>query len=76
MSSTNRGAQRKTLDNYQTPEWLTRAIMRHIAAHLPNPRTVLEPACGTGAITRIVRETFPRARITELESRLQSASTS
>ena len=67
MSLTNPGAQRVPLDNYPTPEWLTRAIMPIVARRIPNPRTILEPASGSGAITRILRETFPRSRITGID---------
>lgn len=64
MSSTNRGALRAPDDFYETPAWATRAILRELGA---SPSTVLEPTAGRGAIMRVVREHWPRARITGFE---------
>ncbi len=64
MSATNRGATRKDFDFYETPEWLTRAII----AYLPeSPAMILEPACGSGAITRVLRKQFTAAYIEGIE---------
>ena len=51
MSSTNRGTVRQPDDYYATPAWATRAIL----PHLRQPKTVLDPFAGTGAILREVR---------------------
>lgn len=59
MSATNRGAERAPQDFYETPDWLTRAIL----PHLPPFRTVLEPACGKHAIVRELERAWPTARI-------------
>src|SRR4249920_1385040 len=39
-------------DLYETPEAATRALLRAE----PLPRTIWEPACGPGAIVRVLRE--------------------
>lgn len=59
MSSTNRGATRTPNDFYPTPDWLTAAI----CPYLGNPQTIFEPACGEGAITRVLRAYFPASVI-------------
>lgn len=48
MSSTNRGAKRRTNDDYPTPGWVTRAILPYLSLW----GRILEPACGEGAIVR------------------------
>ena len=50
MSSTNRGAVRHADDFYSTPAWATRAILPHLRP--VQSRSVLEPACGDGAIAK------------------------
>ena len=40
-------AERRTLGEYYTPQWLARAMTRELAAD-PLNRTVLDPACGSG----------------------------
>lgn len=58
MSSTNRGGQRAERDFYETPEWLTEAILPHIVGHLDqldmSPVNVLETSAGNGKIVRVV----------------------
>jgi hypothetical protein len=44
-------AARRAFDYYPTPAWMTRALLRRVA-----PRRVLEPCCGEGAITDVLRE--------------------
>ncbi len=61
MSATNRGARRRTNDLYETPEWLTEAIVPQLARY--NPRRILEPAAGGGAIVRVLRRAFSTAVI-------------
>lgn len=54
MSATNRGAKRADGDFYETPGWVTRAIIPHLKSVglLANGQRVLEPAAGNGAIVR------------------------
>jgi hypothetical protein len=64
MSSTNRGAVRKPQDFYETPEWLTEAIMPSLHRWFGySCRRILEPASGNGAIVRVLERWFPEARI-------------
>jgi hypothetical protein len=65
LSATNRGASRRPQDFYETPAWLTEAIIPILREHLypiEDPRT-LEPAAGQGAILRVLEEAFPNAVI-------------
>jgi hypothetical protein len=62
MSATNRRANLKPLDLYETPDWLTLALIPHLRKY--NPRGILEPAVGGGAIARILKREFPEANIT------------
>jgi hypothetical protein len=52
MSQRNSGYDRKPHDLYETPEWVTRAVLPYIG----DPTTVWEPACGNGKITNILKE--------------------
>lgn len=67
MSATGRtlrggpATERAVHDQYETPEWATRLILSRLSTRIweANAQTsarVLEPACGTGAITRILLE--------------------
>lgn len=48
---------RREADFYETPDWLTRAIVPHLGI----PRRVLEPACGGHAIVDVLTEAWPGA---------------
>ncbi len=61
MSATNRGAVRREQDHYETPTWLTEAIIPIL--RLYNPSRILEPAAGGGAIVRVLQRSFPDAAI-------------
>lgn len=50
MSAAGRGAVRQTDDFYETPGWLTRAILPHL--NLTPQSYAFEPACGQGAIVQ------------------------
>jgi hypothetical protein len=50
MSQRGSGYERKALDAYQTPGWVTEALR----SHLPAVRTVWEPAAGSGAMVRVI----------------------
>lgn len=45
-------------DDFPTPPWATRAFLKYVAPELEQARmlTVLEPACGTGHMVRVLRE--------------------
>ena len=61
MSATNRGTVRESQDFYETPDWLTKALIPHLRQY--QPRRVLEPAAGQGAIVRVLEQAFPEAVI-------------
>jgi hypothetical protein len=50
MSSTGRGSERVADDFYETPGWVTRAIVPHLGPL--EGRRILEPSAGRGAIVR------------------------
>jgi hypothetical protein len=64
MSATNRSDVRHPDDFYETPTWLTEALMPHLRAYLEETGTInpgmkiLEPSAGAGAITRVLSENF------------------
>lgn len=49
MSQRDSGYERKERDLYETPEWVTHAL---IDGHLRPPKVVWEPACGSGKMVR------------------------
>jgi hypothetical protein len=61
MSATRRGAKRRPNDFYETPVWLTEAMLPHLVRY--QPRRILEPAVGDGAIARVLKRAFPDARL-------------
>lgn len=69
MSAANRTrkdatvAERRPADDYPTPAWVTRAIL----PHLMTPRTILEPACGIGAMMRELFAYWPKAFVKGIE---------
>ncbi len=71
MSSTNRGAERHNDDFYVTPDWCTWAIVPTLERLGLRPGLtqfpLLEPACGTGAILRVLREAWHDAPLRGFE---------
>ena len=53
-------------DHFPTPEWVTAALLDSLPLH---PRHILEPACGTGSICRVLRSMYSCAHITGVEVR-------
>lgn len=49
-----------SLDDFPTPPWATRAFVEHVlgAGEALNQLTCLEPACGRGDMTQVLREYF------------------
>lgn len=54
MSSTNRGAERRTDDAYETPPWAVHRLLDTGIFDTEWDATWYEPACGSGAIIRAV----------------------
>lgn len=51
MSQRDSGYERKERDLYETPEWVTEALL----PHLPDrPMEIWEPACGSGKMSRVL----------------------
>lgn len=51
MSQRDSGYERKERDLYETPEWVTEALL----PHLPDrPLEIWEPACGSGKMSRVL----------------------
>lgn len=55
MSQRQSGYERKDRELYETPEWVTKALMDHIPLRV---RTVWEPACGTGKMVRVLKQRY------------------
>jgi hypothetical protein len=51
MSQRISGYAREANDRYETPEWVTLALIPHI----PPIKTVWEPACGSGKMIRALQ---------------------
>jgi hypothetical protein len=51
MSQRRSGCERKERDAYETPEWVTQALL----PHLPTRLRIWEPAAGTGKMFRALR---------------------
>ena len=49
-----RNEPRNSLDDFPTPPWATRALLRH--SPVPIEGTVWEPACGRGFMSSVLRE--------------------
>jgi hypothetical protein len=50
MSQRDSGYARVAFDQYETPEWVTRALLPHI----PKQSTIWEPACGSGKMSSVL----------------------
>jgi hypothetical protein len=51
MSQRGSGYERKERDLYETPEWVTEALMPHLPAEL----RIREPAAGSGRMVQALR---------------------
>lgn len=55
MSQRQSGYERKPLDFYATPSWVTEALIGSVVAC---PGSIWEPACGDGQMVRVLKERF------------------
>jgi hypothetical protein len=53
LSQRDSGYERKERDLYETPEWVTRALLPHLPRR---PTLIWEPACGGGKMTKVFSE--------------------
>jgi len=51
MSQRDSGYERKERDLYETPEWVTEALLPHLPMR---PLEIWEPACGSGKMSRVL----------------------
>lgn len=58
---------RPKLDFYETPEWAIRAIIPTLSFLVPEPKRILDPGAGRGAITRVLHNRWPTAEIFAVE---------
>ena len=56
MSQRASGYARKERDLYETPEWVTEALLPHLPR---KPKLVWEPACGSGKMSDVLKGKFP-----------------
>lgn len=63
MSQRDSGYERKERDLYETPEWVTEALL----PHLPHrPIMIWEPACGSGKMSRVLAGAGHRVTATDI----------
>ena len=56
-----RHEHKKSLDNFPTPPWATRALLKQILQkHNLDEQTCLEPACGAGHMSKVLKESFKK----------------
>lgn len=63
MSQRDSGYQRIENDAYETPEWVTKALLPHLR---PGVETVWEPACGGGKMVEILQEEIAHVLATDI----------
>lgn len=64
MSQRDSGYERKERDLYETPEWVTRALLPHLSVGV---RAIWEPACGSGKMSRVLEAAGYRVHATDIE---------
>jgi hypothetical protein len=65
MSQRDSGYERIERDAYETPEWVTEALLPHLP---PPPRGVWEPACGSGKMVRVLEAAGYDVFATDIET--------
>lgn len=65
MSQRDSGYERKERDCYETPEWVTMALLPHIPDRIKN---VWEPACGSGKMVRVLNRRFVEVIGTDVDT--------
>ena len=64
MSQRDSGYERKERDLYETPEWVTAALIPHLSADI---KMVWEPACGSGKMVRALESAGYAVRATDID---------
>ena len=65
MSQRDSGYQRKERNSYETPAWVTLALVPHLPAP---PQSAWEPAAGTGKMVRALEEAGYQVTATDIET--------
>lgn len=66
MSATNRGTKRNKSDFYTTPEDVIINLLNH---HKLSGNIILEPCAGNGNVSKIIKQTYPKIQIDQIEIR-------
>jgi hypothetical protein len=64
VSQRNSGCERRPLDNYPTPPWVTEVLL----PHLPPKLTVWEPRCRNGNMCAVLRRAGYRVHSSDIAS--------
>ena len=65
MSQRDSGYARVAFDQYETPEWVTKALVPHIP---PNVEWILEPACGSGKMARVLNHSGYALAVNDIQT--------
>lgn len=66
MAQRKSGYAREAYDRYETPEWVTEALLRRFP---PVQTTIWEPACGNGKISKVLERHALNVRSTDIEQK-------
>lgn len=58
--------ERDSLDNFPTPPWATRALVEHVIRKDVSGHSCLEPACGAGHMSKVLKEYFGKAQSSDI----------
>jgi hypothetical protein len=64
VSQRDSGYERKERDCYETPEWVTEALLKHVEPHC----SIWEPAAGSGKMARVLRAAGHQTTETDIET--------
>ena len=65
MSQRNSGYERKERDCYETPAWVTEALLPHLPESV---KDIWEPACGSGKMVAVLKGAGFKVRATDIDS--------
>lgn len=65
MSQRDSGYERVAFDQYETPAWVTQALIPHIPERIKN---VWEPACGSGKMARALADAGYNVHATDIQT--------
>lgn len=63
MSQRGSGYERRDNDLYETPEWVTEALIPHLPDSIVE---IWEPACGSGKMARVLETVCPKVRTSDI----------